>query len=258
MKSPSGNNRPKTEDGRYSRQSHPQSTPKGISARDAALRALQDVVRGDAYASLALNHRLSEARLKPEDSRLAAGLFYSAVENRLYIEHMLGKFMDQRPEPVVNDILHIAAAQILFMDRVPDHAAVDEAVKQVRAARREGFTGLVNGVLRNLIRGRDAGTLSLPDREADPMAWFRARYSVSAPLVRRLGGQVIEIAPDSPHHLNPMDVELNMTAGESPLSMKADFLLSLCEAKPDICFGVTQFSVYFYCQGRSDSLSVPR
>ena len=33
----------------------------------------------------------------------------------------------------------------------------------------------------------------------------------------------------SPHHLNPMDVELNMAAGESPLSMKADFLLSLCE-----------------------------
>ena len=47
--------------------------------------------------------------------------------------------------------------------------------------------------------------------------------------MRRLGGQVIEIAPDSTHHLNPMDVELNMAAGESPLSMKADFLLSLCE-----------------------------
>ena len=157
-----------------------------ISARDAALRALQDVVRGDAYASQALNRRLAEARLKSDDSRLATGLFYSAVENRLYIEHMLGKFMDQRPEPVVNDILHIAAAQILFMDRVPDHAAVDEAVKQVRAARREGFTGLVNGVLRNLIRARDAGTLSLPDMQTDPVAWMRARYSISAPAVRRL------------------------------------------------------------------------
>jgi len=56
----------------------------------------------------------------------------------------------------------------------------------------------------------------------DPMGEY-------APLVRRLGGQVIEIAPDSPHHLNPMDVELNMASGESPLSMKADFLLSLCE-----------------------------
>ena len=165
---------------------HSSFSQKEITARDAALRALQDVVRGDAYASQALNRRLEEARLKPEDSRLAASLFYSAVENRLYLEHMLGKFMDQRPEPVVNDILHIAAAQILFMDRVPDHAAVDEAVKQVRAARREGFTGMVNGVLRNLIRARDAGTLSLPDKAADPVAWFRARYSISAPAVRRL------------------------------------------------------------------------
>ena len=56
----------------------------------------------------------------------------------------------------------------------------------------------------------------------DPMGEY-------SPLIKRLGGQVIEIAPDSPHHLNPMDVELNMAAGESPLSMKADFLLSLCE-----------------------------
>ncbi len=56
----------------------------------------------------------------------------------------------------------------------------------------------------------------------DPMGEY-------APLVRRLGGQVIELAPDSPNHLNPMDIQLNMTDGESPLSMKADFLLSLCE-----------------------------
>ena len=56
----------------------------------------------------------------------------------------------------------------------------------------------------------------------DPMGEY-------APLVRRLGGQVIEIAPDSPHHINPMDIQLDLDGGESPLSMKADFLLSLCE-----------------------------
>ena len=49
------------------------------------------------------------------------------------------------------------------------------------------------------------------------------------PLARRLGGQIIEIAPDSPNHLNPMDIQLNLNGGDSPLSMKADFLLSLCE-----------------------------
>ena len=56
----------------------------------------------------------------------------------------------------------------------------------------------------------------------DPMGEY-------APLVRRLGGQVIEIAPDSPHHINPMDIQLTVNGDESPLSMKADFLLSLCE-----------------------------
>ena len=50
-----------------------------------------------------------------------------------------------------------------------------------------------------------------------------------APLVRRLGGQVIEIAPDSPNHINPMDIQMGGNDEDSPLSMKADFLLSLCE-----------------------------
>ena len=56
----------------------------------------------------------------------------------------------------------------------------------------------------------------------DPMGEY-------VPLARRLGGQIIEIAPDSPNHLNPMDIQLNLNGGDSPLSMKADFLLSLCE-----------------------------
>ena len=56
----------------------------------------------------------------------------------------------------------------------------------------------------------------------DPMGEY-------APLVRRLGGQVIDISPDSPNHINPMDIQLDLDGGESPLSMKADFLLSLCE-----------------------------
>ncbi len=56
----------------------------------------------------------------------------------------------------------------------------------------------------------------------DPMGEY-------APLVRRLGGQVIEISPDSPNHINPMDIQMGMNDEESPLSMKADFLLSLCE-----------------------------
>ena len=56
----------------------------------------------------------------------------------------------------------------------------------------------------------------------DPMGEY-------APLVKRLGGQVIEIAPDSPNYINPMDIQMGVNDEDSPLSMKADFLLSLCE-----------------------------
>ena len=56
----------------------------------------------------------------------------------------------------------------------------------------------------------------------DPMGEY-------APLIRRLGGQVIEISPGSPHYINPMDIAINLNDEDSPLSMKADFLLSLCE-----------------------------
>jgi len=56
----------------------------------------------------------------------------------------------------------------------------------------------------------------------DPMGEY-------APLIKRLGGLVLELAPDSPNHINPMALQMSITDEESPLSMKADFILSLCE-----------------------------
>jgi len=68
--------------------------------------------------------------------------------------------------------------------------------------------------------------LATPDRIIiiDPMGEY-------VPLVRRLGdmGEVIEISPDSPHHINPMDLQMNNTDDENPLALKADFILSLME-----------------------------
>ena len=49
------------------------------------------------------------------------------------------------------------------------------------------------------------------------------------PLVQRLEGQVIKISPTSRHHINPMDINLNYSDEENPLSLKSDFILSLCE-----------------------------
>ena len=161
--------------------------PKNMDARKLALNALCDVTIADAYGNIALDKRLREADLSPEDKRLATNIFYTALENRMYIDYLLSQFIDHMPEEkVVRELLHIAAAQILFMDRVPDYAAVDEAVNQIKAFNRPQYAPMVNGALRNLIRARDAGELKQPDREANPVRYLSIMHSLPETMVARL------------------------------------------------------------------------
>lgn len=155
-------------------------------ARMLALMALQDVFREDAYASLALNKRLRESAASAEDKKLATYIFYAAVENRLLISFILHQFADRMPDPIVEDILHIAIAQLMFMDHIPEHAAVDEAVKLAKRLGREEQAGFVNGVLRSLLRAKQAGKIRMPDESMPPIRRMSVRYSVPEPLVKRL------------------------------------------------------------------------
>ena len=175
-------------------------------ARKLALNALTSVVNGGAYSTLALGKHLTQAaHLSPEDKRLAASIFHAALENRLRISYVLSQFVTRMPEGIIEDILHIAAAQMLLMDKVPDHAAVDEAVKQVKAAGLIGQDKFVNGTLRNLIRARDAGTIAYPDKEQFPIRYLSVMYSLSELIVQRIvldygldeAEKIIAYRPDS-------------------------------------------------------------
>ncbi len=164
----------------------PEKRRSTLDARRVALNALADVNRVDAYASLALDKRLREATLSPEDRRLATSIFYAAVENKLNIEYVLKDFVNIKPEPTVEDILHIACAQILFMDKIPAHAAVDEAVKQTRAFGRDEASGFVNGVLRSLLRAIEADGIKYPDSQEEPVLYLSVKYSMPVNVIEKL------------------------------------------------------------------------
>ena len=159
--------------------------PANRDARRVALWTLSDVVRKKAFAQLALDERLREAELEPDDRRLATAIFYAALENRLYLNWVFSTLVAKMPGAVVEDILHVAAAQLLYMDRVPDHSAVDEAVKLTKALNLTQYAALVNGTLRSLIRARDAGQLVYPG-EADSLRRFSVTHSLPEPLAKRL------------------------------------------------------------------------
>lgn len=157
----------------------------GLNARRLALDVLTDVREKGAYASLALGERLRAAHLSPEDRRLATGLAYGTLENQLQIDYALDRLMDHPTrEPVQRDILRMGAYQILFLDRVPDSAAVDEAVKLTRAMGMEAACGFINAVLRNLSRGKDE--IAWPDREADLTGYLSVKGSMPLWLVEKL------------------------------------------------------------------------
>lgn len=167
------------------RSPRPRTAQSGLNARRLALNVLTDVREKGAYASLALGERLRAAHLSPEDRRLATGLVYGTLENQLQIDYALDRLMDHPTrEPVQRDILRMGAYQILFLDRVPDSAAVDEAVKLTRAMGMEAACGFINAVLRNLSRGKDE--IAWPDREADPVAYLSVMGSMPRWLVEKL------------------------------------------------------------------------
>jgi 16S rRNA (cytosine967-C5)-methyltransferase len=156
---------------------------RGVSpARACAFAVIRRVFEQDAYADRALH---AEARgLSPRDRGLATALTYGAVQRRLTLDHVaaeLGSRSAERLDPPVLAGLRLGLLQLLFLDGVADHAAVNETVELVKRASRGG-AGYVNAVLRRAIREGPALLASLRDDDPDSAA---VRHSVPPWLARQ-------------------------------------------------------------------------
>ncbi|MCB9523252.1 MAG: 16S rRNA (cytosine(967)-C(5))-methyltransferase RsmB [Myxococcales bacterium] len=134
-------------------------TPTSGRAREVALNTLQALEEEDAFLQPALERFARRANLDARDRGLALELVMGVERLRLRLDHSLealvNRGMANTPAPLQR-ILRLAAYQILFLDRIPPHAAVNEAVEQARLAVGPGASRMVNGVLRNLLRDGEA------------------------------------------------------------------------------------------------------
>lgn len=155
------------------------------NSRKVALEIFRDVIHKEAYAALSLDDRLSTANLTQLDKRFCASIVYRTLENLIRIDYALQFFLKDAEglDATVRDILRISACQLLFHDRIPDNAVVDEAVKLTRSAGLEGLTALTNAVLRNMVRGRDEIKWPKPEEGA---RYLSVMYSVPEWLAEKL------------------------------------------------------------------------
>jgi len=138
--------------------------------RMIAIRVVERVQRAGAYADLALHHALVQSRIPAADRALATELVYGTLRWRGRLDYLIAKALDRdisKLEPLVTSALRVGAYQLFFSDRIPANAAVDEAVRCVRAMGLERATGLVNAVLRRL--ARDGDSIEFPSLESDPL-----------------------------------------------------------------------------------------
>jgi len=127
-----------------------------MSARDVARRVLDRVDKDGAWATLALDGELARSGLDERDRRLVSELVYGVLRNRTRIDRALAAHADlSRPPPKVRTALRVAAYQLLFLDRVPAYAAVDDAVAAARVLGGQKLAGFCNAVLRKVNSARE-------------------------------------------------------------------------------------------------------
>lgn len=126
------------------------------TAREIALECLVACERQGAWSDGYLKRAAGRAGLDSRDAGLCARLAYGVLQNRMLLDWHLGRFSAlpvERMEPAVRAALRLGLYQLLFLDRVPPHAAVSQSVALARARSRRGRApGLVNAVLRNFLR----------------------------------------------------------------------------------------------------------
>ncbi len=177
-----------------------------------AVDVLVDVEANRGTARDLLDGALRQRPLDPRDRDLAREIAYGVLRRLSTLDLLLRARAKRRlsaPAPAVRAALRVAAYQILFLDRIPAHAAVDAAVGRARRSAGPRPAAFANAVLRDLaasVRGREPGdgdddprrtvptgdgrvTIlargELPDPARDPVAWLSARWSMPPWIVRR-------------------------------------------------------------------------
>ncbi len=147
-----------------------------MNVRELTLTLLNDYEVSGKYVNLSLSSHLAD-KLSREERGFLTALLYTVVERKItydyYIGAISGRSLD-KIDPVTLNILRLGVCQIVHIDSVPDHAAVNETVT---LARNPGEKSFVNGVLRQAARLKTEGKLPLPQRDKKVSRYLSVAYS---------------------------------------------------------------------------------
>ncbi len=155
--------------------------------RKTAVSALVKVDADGAYSNLVIDSVLKQDGLSGADASLATALFYGVLDRKITIDYILSKYSKQPVKKLpyaVAAALRIGVYQLLYMDRIPAFAAINESVNIIKHSRNSQASGYVNALLRSVDRDR----LSVLPTD-DSVKSISIRYSFPMWIVQRLSEQ---------------------------------------------------------------------
>lgn len=162
------------------------TTNKKISARHLAYQALYEIIQKEAYSNLTLQNIQKSGQLKSVDMHLLTELVYGVLRRYNYLSWIIARLSRNPFSKIhlsVRLLLSLGLYQLIFLDKVPASAAVNETVKIAHKVTHPGNVKFINGVLRNFIRHQDEFRV---DREvSDPVTRDSLTYNEPEWLVRR-------------------------------------------------------------------------
>ena len=183
------------------------------SARATALRVLVSCRNNGAWADAALKAQISRDGLSGPDAALCSRIVYGVMQNRMLLDFYIGAYCTQKPDhlqPPLLEILRIGAYQIIYLDKIPDSAAVNTSVELAKLAKRGQASGLVNAVLRKLSQNKKALP---PVPERDDVQRLSIQYSHPKWFVKRLvsllGREEAERFLACDNQIAPITVQVN-------------------------------------------------
>ncbi len=148
------------------------------SARELAFLSLLKCEEAQKFSNLEIDATIRRHGLAGAERALYTNLVYGTIERKITLDYLIEKFSTVRFRDIdvkVLCILRLGAYQILYLDRVPAHAACDEAVELCKLYCNRGASGYVNAVLREFTRKQDK--LPLPDQNTEPYKYLSVVYS---------------------------------------------------------------------------------
>lgn len=138
---------------------------KSIDGREIVLDILIDVLEHNGYSHVVLRQALNKYQyLEKPERALISRVTEGTLEYLIQIDYILNEYSKvsvHKMKPLIRNLMRMSVYQILYMDRIPDSAVCNEAVKLAQKRGFQGLKGFVNGVLRAIARGKD--TLHFPD-----------------------------------------------------------------------------------------------